>query len=138
MEVFKGFYTTPDEQISTNWHIEPISEDDDPQDYSLQYTIDGTEFQNISLNFNERYYSFLCENGQNKLFIVQKLRSSFSFTYIPNEYAILREWGDCPGFILETSDGWCNCIWDDGNYIMTAGCYRQDIPLLKKFHLIDE
>ena len=138
MEVFKGFYTTPDEQISTNWHIEPISEDDDPQDYSLQYTIDGTEFQNISLNFNERYYSFLSENGQNKLFIGQKLRSTFSFTYIPDEYAILREWGDCPGFILETSDGWCNCIWDDGNYIMTAGCYQQDIPLLKKFHLIDE
>ena len=46
-------------------------------------------------------------------------------------------WGDCPGFVRESENGRCICVWDDGNYITVAVCYREDIPLLKKVHPIE-
>ena len=136
-DVFSGFHVSLNEQ--SGWlHITPELEDDDPNDFSLEYCIDDTDFEYVRVNNNVRNFCFLSADGSRQILFSQSLRNTFYFDYVPLEGKQIYAWGDKPGFVREDSNGRCSCIWDDGNYIMIAGCNKEDIPLLKKIHAIDE
>ena len=140
-EVFSGFYVSLDGSTGQTLRITPEPEDDDPEDFSLQYGIDGVDFMYVRTNDYyqpSRSFCILSEDGSREIHFGQELRSTFYFDFNPRENEKIFAWGDCPGFVRESSTGWCSCIWDDGNYIMTAGCYKEDIPLLKRFHAIED
>ena len=138
-DVFSGFHVTIEKLTDTFLRISPVPEDDDPNDFCLQYGMDGASLIKTGDPFSDRrYIRFRREEDGKEISISQELRSSFYFDYYPHEDERIYAWGDCPGFIGEGSNGWCSCIWDDGNYIMIAGCYKEDIPLLKTLHVIHE
>ena len=135
-EVFSGFYVSLEGSTGQTLRIAPEPEDDDPDDFSLEYGIDGTDFQYIKVDKDLRLYCILSADGSREILFGQELRSTFYIDFSPREDEKIFAWGEYPGFIREDSNGWCNCIWDDGNYIMSALCYREDLPLLKKVHPI--
>jgi hypothetical protein len=137
-EVFSGFHVSLGGPTGQTLRITPEPEDDDPEDFSLQYSIDGIDFKRVGTDYYSRHFCILSADGSREIHFGQQLRNDFYFDYIPYEDEQIYAWGDCPGFIRERATGWCSCIWDDGNYIMTAGCYKEDIPLLKRFHAIEE
>ena len=138
-DVFSGFHVTIEKLTDTFLRISPVPEDDDPNDFCLQYGMDGASLIKAGDPFSDRrYIRFRREEDGKEISISQELRSSFYFDYYPHEDERIYAWGDCPGFIRESSNGWCSCTWDDGNYIMDAGCYKEDIPLLKTLHVIHE
>ncbi len=140
-DVFSGFHVSLDGSTGQTLRITPEPEDDDPEDFSLQYGIDGVDFMYVRTNDYyqpSRSFCILSEDGSREIRFGQELRKSFYYDYVPDKDEQIFAWGDCPGFVYESSTGWCSCIWDDGNYIMTAGCYKEDIPLLKRFHAIED
>lgn len=135
-DVFTGFHVTLGGPFGLNLRITPEPEDDDPDDFSLEYGIDGTDFEYIKVDKDFRYFCILSADGSREILFGQEIRKPFYFDYVPDKDEQIFAWGDCPGFVREDPNGWCSCIWDDGNYIMSAVCYREDLPLLKKVHPI--